>query len=251
MKKFTSRQKLEVGAYIVTLALAIPSYFWAISVGDSPFRDFLINLSATFAGASFLFFLLNRFFGLESVAISQSEEPISAIKFFKHDFDDLRERFRKANSIAINGITLSRTSNTYLNELKACLARGGDVRIIIVDPQHSALEVATNRFNKHQDAVKIRRECEQALDNFETLFSLNRKSKSVQIRLSDAVPPFGIWLIDANRPNAEIWAEIYSFRGTRDPTLHLLPYRDGEWFDFFQEQFEVLWENSIDWKPSP
>lgn len=250
MKKFTSRQKLEVGAYIVTLALAVPSYFSAISVGTSPLRDFLMNLSATFAGAGFLFFLLNRFFGLEAESGLRIEEPISATKFFKRDFDDLRERFQKARSIAINGITLSRTSNTYLNEFKDCLARGGSVRIIVVNPQHSAIEVATNRFYKHQDAIKIRRECEQSLDNLETLFSSEKNSRSIQVRLSNAVPPFGVWLIDADRPNAEIWAEIYSFRGNRDPALHLLPYRDGEWFDFFQDQFELLWESGVDWNPS-
>lgn len=250
MNKFTSRQKLEVGAYIVTLALAVPSYFWAISIGDSPLRDFVINLSATFAGAGFLFFLLNRFFGLDTGSKFGDGEAISAVNFFRPDFEDLRERFRKANSIAINGITLSRTSNTYLNELKDCLARGGNVRIVIVNPQHPALEVAANRFNKHQDAEKIRRECEQTMDNLETLFSPNRREKSVQVRLSNAVPPFGIWLIDADKSNAEIWAEIYSFRGIRDPALHLIPYRDGEWFDYFQEQFEKLWEDALEWKPS-
>ena len=53
-----------IGAYIVTMALALPSYFLAVSL-NSPLRDFLVNISATLAGAGFLFFLLNRFFGLD------------------------------------------------------------------------------------------------------------------------------------------------------------------------------------------
>jgi len=249
MERPAHHQKLEVGAYIVTLALAIPSFIFAKILNPSPFQDFLINLSATFAGAGFLFFLLNRFFGIETGTFLGNDGPISATKFFKHDFDDLRDRLGNAESIDINGITLARTSNTYINEFNKCLAHGGSVRILIVDPKHPVLEAVANRFNKHQDANKIRREIEQSLDNLETLFSSGRKNKSFQIRLSDAVPPFGIWLIDAGNKNAEIWAEIYSFRGNRDPALHLLPNRDGEWFNFFQEQYEILWNNSTEWRP--
>jgi len=248
MRKLTSRNRLEIGAYLVTLALAVPSYVWAVKAGDTALRDFLINISATFAGVGFLFFLLNRFFGLDSTTVLGTEE-VSATSFFKDDIADLRGRFRKAKSIAINGMTLSSTSTKYRKDFKDCLERGGEVRIIVVDPNLPVLDVAANRFSKHQDASKIRRECEQALDNFGTLWEQEGKRKPIQVRLCNAVPPYGMWLIDADSPNAEIWVEIYSFRGEFEPALHLLPFRDGDWFNFFREQFEILWGSSCEWKP--
>jgi hypothetical protein len=55
-------------------------------------------------------------------------------------------------------------------------------------------------------------------------------------------------LIDADTPRAEIWVELYSFKDAPQPTFHLLPHRDGKWFDFFQGQFETMWNASTEWK---
>ena len=249
MRKLTSRNKLEIGAYLVTLALAIPSYVWAVNAGDTPWRDFLINISATFAGAGFLFFLLNRFFGLDSTTNFGSGE-IAAESFFRDDLPDMRERLRSAKTIAVSGMTLSGSSGTYRKELKDCLERGGEVRVVILDPNQPAVDVAANRYSKHQNVNKLRKECEHALGNFETLLKRNGKLEPIQIRSCNAVPPYGIWLIDADSRNAEIWVKIYPYRGDITPAFQLLPRKDGDWFEFFQEQFELLWKNSADWNSS-
>ena len=65
MEKIKSYQKLEIGAYIVVFCLAVPSFILAKSIDDTHLQGFLINISATFFGVGFLFFLLNRFFGIE------------------------------------------------------------------------------------------------------------------------------------------------------------------------------------------
>jgi len=198
------------------------------------------------AGAAFLFFLINRFFGDDTLADLPGTE-VSAIGFFKPDHVDWRSRFGQAKSIALSGITLNRTSNTYLSELGACLDRGGKVRILLVDYRTPAMEAAAQRFYKHQDIDKIRREFQQSLDGFETLVAGRSKGKTAQIRLCSTVPALGIWLIDKGLPSAEIWAEIYSFRGNRDPAMELQPRRDGDWYYFFEEQYESLWNASVAW----
>ena len=165
-----------------------------------------------------------------------------------NDIGDLRERLSRAKSIAINGITLSRTSNTYLDIFINCLVGGDRVRILIIDPENDAtIELAANRSRKHDNVRKIEKACEQSLNYLGKLYLTNRDT--VPVRLCKTVPPFGIWLIDADTPDAEIWVEIYSYRGDCSPTFQLLPKRDDLWFKFFQNQFEELWENGIDWLP--
>jgi hypothetical protein len=192
--------------------------------------------------------------GIES-KVDQIAENAQGLKgaesFFIHRIPNLEERFRTAKSIAINGITLSRTSDSFYGVFKQCASTGGQVRLIVVDPNHTALEVAASRFNKHQDPNRLRRETEHALDNFEALAADPNAARGFQLKLAPFVPPYGIWLIDANTPKAEIWVELYTFQDEPEPTIQLLPHRDGEWFHFFQRQFEIMWKSSRPWKPEP
>lgn len=245
MKRFSHKSKLEIGAYLVTLALAFPFYFIATKFENTTLGDLLINLSATLAGAGFLFFLLNRFFGIEMGAKNESE--FSAMNFFKSDFEDLRDKVKNAKTVCINGVTLSRTSNSFLIDLRSCIENGGTVKIIVVNPNKPALDLASRKVTRHQSPEKLRRECLTALDNFETLWDKPQNKKRFEVRLSDAVPTFGLWIINGEGRTAEIWAEIYSFRGEKDPAIKLTPHKDGIWFDYFKSQFDMLWADSIPW----
>lgn len=247
--KLTQKQKLEVGAYVVTVALAFPLYFLAAKYKNSALGDFLIDISATLAGAGFLFFLLNRFFGIEMEKSAANEQGgMSAEQFFKYDFDDLREKIRNAKSVCINGVTLSRSSNTYLIDLRTCIENGGSVKVVVVDPEKPAITLSAKREKRHQNPEKIRRECLTALDNFETLLDKPQNQKNFEIRLSEALPTFSIWIIDGESRTAEIWVEVYSFRGEKDIVFVLTPFKDGVWFDFFKQQFDMLWNDGTPWK---
>lgn len=162
---------------------------------------------------------------------------------------DLAERLRDAKTIAINGITLSRTTDTFLNLFKKCYTEGGSVRLLIVDPNHPALEISGKRFYKHQDVNKLKREVEHTLDNFDTLLAGRKPETKCEVGLLQSLPPYSIWLLDVDSPKAEIWVEIYSFQDEIEPTFHLLPLRDGKWFDFFHRQFEQMWVTRIPWEP--
>lgn len=160
---------------------------------------------------------------------------------------DFLERLRAAQTIAINGMTLALTSNSFHSLFRQCAASGGQVRLIIIDPQHSAIDVAANRFNKHQDPQRLRRESEHTLDNLQALIEDETVAKGFHLRLSNFVPSYGIWLLDADTPREEIWVELYSFRADMEPAIQLLPHRDGIYFPFFRQQFEIMWQASNPW----
>jgi hypothetical protein len=189
--------------------------------------------------------------GIESKVdqiIQSAEVSRSAESFIASSQPQRTERLKNAKSIAINGMTLARTSNSFYALFKECVISGGQVRLLIIDPDHPALEVAANRFNKHQDPKKLRREVEHTLDTLESLTTDLRIGQDFQLKLAPFVPPYGIWLIDADSPKAEIWVELYSFQADLEPTIQLLPQRDGIWFHFFRQQFENMWQASKPWK---
>ncbi len=172
----------------------------------------------------------------------------SATNFFTRKIPDLESRLNEATSIAITGMTLMRTSISLWPTFKQRLEADAHLRFLIIDPDDQAVDVAANRFDKFQDPEKLKQEIKQALGNFETLITQKKTNNVPQIRLFPGVPPYGIWLIDADTPTAEIWVEVYSFRDGPDPTFHLIAERDGEWFDFFQRQVEIMWAVSHPWE---
>ncbi|MCP4366616.1 MAG: hypothetical protein GY797_00665 [Deltaproteobacteria bacterium] len=182
--------------------------------------------------------LINKFDETSAATISLDE-------VFQETPPVLQDRLRKAKSIFHNGITLVGTSNALLNVFSNCLDNDGQVRLLMVDPESTALEVAVQRFSKHQDHHLLKREAEHALDNFRSL--LNPPQPNFQINLFGAVPAYSIWLIDAGTPAAEIWVGLYSFRDQIEPWLHLLPQKDKDMFDFFNRQLETMWQSSNQW----
>ena len=175
---------------------------------------------------------------------AQGQVGVGAV--YKSHIPDLRDRVRGAKSVAISGISLSRTSADMWAVFRERLEVGGDVRLLLVDPEHSALQFAAARFQKHQDPDRLKREIQHALDNLEPLSKITRGSFS--LRFMPMSPPYGIWVIDPGQPHAEIWVELYSFRDLPEPAFQLLPERDSEWFSFFQRQFELMWVSGREWK---
>ena len=132
-----------------------------------------------------------------------------------------------------------------------CLVEGTPIRLMVVDPtDNQALKIATNRFAKHDDPEILRREIQHTLDNLKSLVTQDPTGKNFQVRLLPSAPPYGIWLLDADSPRAEIRVNMYSFQGESEPIFHLLPHRDGQWFAFFQGQFEAMWNASRAWRPN-
>jgi hypothetical protein len=174
---------------------------------------------------------------------------ISLDEIFEYSAPVLRERLKKAKSISHNGISLVGTSNGLLDVFSTCLANGGDLRLLVANPdrEKGSLKVIAQRFEKHQDVQKLTREVEHALDNFSLL--TKSSPSNFQLRLFPAVPPYSVWMIDNGTPQAEIWVSIYSFRHKVEPALHLLPNKDKMLFDFFSSQFETMWQVSEKWYP--
>ena len=183
---------------------------------------------------------------------SRNREHMAAGDLFIRDRPDLQERLRQARSIAISGVSLARTSVSLWPILQERLEQRVPIRIMLLDPDHSAADVASYRIQRHQDPVRIRAEIRHALGNFAALSEQKPAlSATFQLRLLPYAIPCGIWIIDGGSAKAEIWVEMYTFRETVEPTFHLLPHRDGEWFSLFEGQFEKMWDVSKAWTADP
>jgi hypothetical protein len=162
----------------------------------------------------------------------------------------LRDPLISAKTIDANDITLVSVSNNFLGIFTQCIERGGQVRLLMVDPYDQVLTLAARRLSKHQDPARFLRESEHALDNFSSLHNDANLKQGFHLNFISVVPPYGIWVIDAGTPKAEIWVQLYSFRDEVQPSFQLLPQRGGEMYNFFYGKFKLLWQSSKLWRPS-
>ncbi len=155
------------------------------------------------------------------------------------------DRLRRAKSIAHNGITLVGTSNTLLGIFSDCIMKGGSVRLIVVDSDDMSMQVAAQRFVKHQDVNRLRREAQHALDNFSSM--LERYPDNFEVKTLRAMPPFSLWILDEGTPYAEVWLGLYPFRDQPEPWIQIFPRTNREMFEFLTRQFDLMWRASNLW----
>jgi hypothetical protein len=195
-----------------------------------------------------LSFLENRF-----------TDRASAIAFFKKH-SNLDQYIEGANQIDLCGVTLTATINKQFGNLRERLHAGAKIRILVVDPDSTALKMSAERSTAPEDIDYYRvrldatlREIEYLFKSWEECKSLQRgssKTASLSVRLLSYAPSFGILSFDANHDNGVALVEVYphKFGFKSPPTFDLTPQRDGNWYKYFVDQFDEMWNVARPWQ---
>ncbi len=65
---------------------------------------------------------------------------------------------------------------------------------------------------------------------------------SLELGYLPYLPAYGFSMVDPDTPDGIIVVELYHHRSTEDnPTFELSAARDGEWYQFFRRQFDLMW----------
>lgn len=184
----------------------------------------------------------------------------SAIAFFnKHP--SLDQYIQSANQIDLCGVTLTATVNKQFGNLRERLQAGAKIRILVVDPDSVALKMSAERSTSPDDTDYYRVRLDATLREIEYLFKSWEEFKAIRdspsrtgglsVRLLSYAPSFGILSFDANRDNGIALVEIYphKFGFKSPPTFDLTPQRDGNWYKYFVDQFDEMWNASRPWQP--
>ena len=85
--------------------------------------------------------------------------------------------------------------------------------------------------------------------HFKTLEESSSRASSLSVRLLSYSPSFGIISLDANRDDGVALVEIYphKFGHKSPPTFDLIPERDGNWYKYFIDQFDQMWDAAKPW----
>jgi len=191
---------------------------------------------------------------------SRFTERPSAIAFFqKHP--NLDQYVQSATQIDLCGVTLTSTVNKQFGNLRERLQMGAKIRILIIDPDSAALKMTAERSTSPDDTDYYRVRLDATLreiaylfrswEEIKTLQGDSSRAGSLAVRLMSYAPSFGIISFNANQDNGIVFVEIYphKFGFKTPPNFELTPKRDGDWYKYFVDQFEEMWNAAKPWRP--
>ncbi|WP_433063341.1 hypothetical protein [Dactylosporangium sp. CS-033363] len=179
------------------------------------------------------------------LAAAAAADPLGVLR---PDFpQDLPRRRVAARDLLFVGLSMSRTSTTSAAGFRALLARGGRIRVLMVDPTDDAA-VAQAAGRRGVEALRAR-----ILASLETLAALDPgPTGSLEVRVSRTVPGIGVNAIDAGTRDGLVVVQHYEYRAPEEPApIMRFTVQDSPWYRHFLDEAERLWADGQPWPRPP
>lgn len=170
-------------------------------------------------------------------------QPASANRFFaeQDDLIEISHLIQQAqDEVWLWGTTLS-MHIPYLDiYLGQALARDVWIKVLLINPGGAAMSMLAFRAGPAWG----RRTLEERLAiNLGLLDRRLAQGDGLEVRLVDYLPPYTLYAYDPGLDDGSMELRLGSVGGRHElrPTFRLIRQRDGEWFDYFYEQFTSVW----------
>lgn len=190
--------------------------------------------------------------------ISNLVERPSAIGFFQVS-SSLTSLIKNSSSIGLCGLTLTTTLNKEFPNILEKIEQGAKVRILVTDPDSQAIEQTTLRsfdptnFDYYRNRIKATM---QDIEFLHQRWEASKKSNpsragSFEVRFLNFAPSFSVHVFNPTESSGQVVVEIYPHKNGfgAPPIFELNPARDGDWYRYFESQFEQMWESAKVWQP--
>lgn len=192
---------------------------------------------------------------LEHAVAELSSGKVNAERFFysRNELPELSSRLRNARySLDIMGTSLFSIGVTHQSALRELKNGGVKIRLLVSNPDNSSLqEFLSMRYLETESAAVHIDQVRASLNSMAQLLGSTPSGGSIEVRISNHVQTFSYIATDAEKPYGEIQVEFYLSKTglDRDPMFLLRSSNDERWFKEFRNQFDFLWEHSINFKP--
>jgi hypothetical protein len=77
----------------------------------------------------------------------------------------------------------------------------------------------------------------------------NKNGGSCEIRLANMFPHFSMAAFDIYKDSGFLVLENHAYKTElmQRPNIILTHMSDKQWFEFYRHQFEIMWQESIEW----
>ncbi len=162
---------------------------------------------------------------------------------------DIGTYYGGAQEVTLVGVSLDRSLRNTYSAVEQYLARGGRLRVVLLNPDNAAVVGIADRRAYQEHGAAQRRE--HILSTIRHLGMLAKKTAgSLHIKIIDDPLTFGVaWFRFPIPANDRLVVQHYSYKKARvsepNPVVVLSP-NDGIWFEGYKEELENLWRDGVD-----
>jgi len=161
------------------------------------------------------------------------------------------DRFAKnASTIDVLAVSAVSIVTQFRGFYRERLEHGCRIRVLILDPDSEAAVIHARQALVEQLAQPeevLRMHVRSTIAALVPLLKSERShSGSIELRLSPIFAPFSLVGVDLEKDSGAIVVEFHTYRTDIDTRPHVVldRQRQGHWFGFFRDQFEIVWNDS-------
>ncbi|MET8856535.1 hypothetical protein [Streptomyces sp. NPDC004579] len=186
----------------------------------------------------------------QSDRINESLTEISARPNADHFFtkvddgDEIKEMISSSREVWLHGWTLELHLVSYAREIRRAVARGLNIKILVIEPNSTAMAVAASEA-ENRSAGELSSNLEGNLRRLVAPPS-GDVSGRLEIRTLTHVPHYTVIASDPSTDQGKIIMRIATFQADhwQRPTFTVTQQGDGDWYVFFKTQFDKKWESA-------
>lgn len=182
---------------------------------------------------------------LDEIKASIVRKPLAA-DVFREGYPDFKSMLNAATSVSVLGAVLSTSVSRYNSDFVKLLERGGTIRMLISEPTPEVLKMQSFRSSTIQDNDFLISTSRNSIKSIKAISERAPFQGNLDLRTMPYLPPYGIIIITEPNDLSTVFVRISSFRvsATEQPTFEVNNQDDKEWFAFYAQQFEYMWNEA-------
>lgn len=168
-------------------------------------------------------------------------------RFFHNNFNPsaFRESVMVAKEAFFWGVSLSVTVPALDYAIEQGIKQGLTARFLMIQPESTAVEMTAFRNWYRRDTQEVNSMAREVLSRLSKIEALSSSwPGSIEVRTVNYLPPYIVLATDPHLPSGSMSVYLTSFRTPNEnrPGFSLSPRNDPQWFAFFKNQFEEVWQ---------
>ena len=266
MNNKQQNRKFKIAVYITVLSFAFVFLVISFIVRDDFVRNLLMNIGTDLLGVTLLFFIVNKFFGLDTDE-SFSERLEALIGILERcvnilsDRDEGQKKFQLATilptvqDLDVIGWNLPNLFQEFFEPIIKCVQAGAKVRVLIIDPTSMARDLIYQNTIMFDYDSRTQRAIKYIQIIQDRLKADARKHKGTfEFRVINWIPSCSVTIANKNLPSGSAKVDVYSLHyriPAREGGLNFVLRRSEhpQWFEYYVNQFEKTWERGTPYIP--
>lgn len=161
--------------------------------------------------------------------------------------EKITQDIKQSTEINLVGVDMTWTLEAYYSIFQEKLRSGNTIKLLLIDPDSPACEIAAMRFYKPKGSTSQRQAIRDSLEGCAKL--INDTNGKLEVRLAEHPLTFGAIMGDPETSHGSIYLWHYSFKmhNTNIPKMIILP-TDEFWYKYFQQEIYSMWNAAKPWQ---